>query len=287
MSKTFKLALDAGHGIYTEGRRIPANLDPEQHREWWLNQRICNYIAEAAKQYDGFETRRVDDVTGAEDVLMSTRCQRANDWGADLYYSAHHNAGINGGRGGGVVAFSLGEGTTAASWRNALYAAIVGATGLVGNRAAPKTTGNLYVLRNTTMPAVLIEHGFMDSPEDVPVILQERFAKAVGTAVVDCIARRAGLTKIKTNSEEIDMTAKELQTMVQEAADKAVTAAVGRYYKTVGEITSPSYRPTIDKLVASGALLGRGGEGDGLIIDMSENEIRTLVILDRAGAFDK
>ena len=28
----FKLALDAGHGIHTDGRRIPANLDPEQRR---------------------------------------------------------------------------------------------------------------------------------------------------------------------------------------------------------------------------------------------------------------
>ena len=65
----------------------------------------------------------MDDATGAEDVGMSVRCQRANAAGADLYYSAHHNAGINGGRGGGVVAFSLGEGSTAAGWRDALYAA--------------------------------------------------------------------------------------------------------------------------------------------------------------------
>lgn len=37
----FKLALDAGHGLYTDGRRIPKNLDPEQHREWWLSDRVC------------------------------------------------------------------------------------------------------------------------------------------------------------------------------------------------------------------------------------------------------
>lgn len=127
MATKFLLALDAGHGLPTPGRRIPANLDPSQHQEWWLNQRICNYIAEAAKQYEGLDTIRVDDTTGAEDVGMSVRCQRANAASADLYYSAHHNAGINGGRGGGVVAFSLGEGTTAAGWRDALYAAIVAA----------------------------------------------------------------------------------------------------------------------------------------------------------------
>ena len=195
MVTKFLLALDAGHGLPTPGRRIPANLDPSQHQEWWLNQRICNYIAEAAKRYEGFEILRVDDATGAEDVGMSVRCQRANAAGADLYYSAHHNAGINGGRGGGVVAFSLGEGSTAAGWRDALYAAIVAAGGLAGNRSSPKTTADFYVLRNTAMPAVLIEHGFMDAPDDVPAILREDYAKAVGYAVAECIATRAGLAK--------------------------------------------------------------------------------------------
>ena len=89
------------------------------------------------------------------------------------------------------------------------------------------------------------------------------------------------------NEEDIDMTQTELKIMIQDAADKAVVDAIGRHYNTVGEITSPSYRPTIDKLVASGALKGRGGEGDNRIIDMSEDIIRALVIMDRAGAFGK
>lgn len=282
MAKIFKLALDAGHGIDTPGRRCLKSLDPEEHREWWLNDRVCRYIEQAAKQYQGFETLRVDDVTGQEDVLMSVRCQRANDWGADLYYSAHHNAGINGGRGGGVVAFSLGEGTAAAGWRDALYAAIVGATGLVGNRSNPKTTENLFVLRNTAMPAVLVEHGFMDAPEDVPVILREGFARAAGYAVADCIARRVGLNQINNILEDINMTKDELNALIQAESQKAVADAVGKYYKTLGEITQPSYRPMLDKLVAKGLLKGRGGSGDGLIVDLHESDVRALVILARA-----
>ena len=73
--------------------------------------------------------------------------------------------------------------------------AIVAAGGLAGNRASPKTTADFYVLRNTAMPAVLIEHGFMDAPDDVPTILREDYAKAVGYAVAACIAARAGLAK--------------------------------------------------------------------------------------------
>ena len=182
---TFKLALDAGHGMDTSGRRCLKSLDPEEHREWWLNDRVCRYIAQAAAEYEGFEILRVDDVTGREDVTMSERCRRANSWGADLYYSAHHNAGVGGGTGGGVVAYSLNEGTRGAMWRDDLYGAIVGETGLVGNRASPKATANFHVLRNTAMPAVLMEHGFMDSAADVPVILSEEYAKGVGRAVAD------------------------------------------------------------------------------------------------------
>lgn len=226
MATKFLLALDAGHGLPTEGRRILANLDPSQRQEWWLNQRICNYIAEAAKQYENFETIRVDDITGAEDVGMSIRCRRANDVGADLYYSAHHNAGINGGRGGGVVAFSLGEGTAAAGWRDALYAAIVAAGGLAGNRANPKTTADFYVLRNTAMPAVLIEHGFMDAPDDVPAILREDYAKAVGYAVAECIATRAGLAKkvqAATSTPAAAVTAEQVQQIAKGEAGAAVS----------------------------------------------------------------
>ena len=225
MATKFLLALDAGHGLPTEGRRMPANLDPSQHQEWWLNDRVCRYIAEAAKQYQDFETLRVDDITGADDVGMSVRCQRANATGADLYYSAHHNAGINGGRGGGVVAFSLGEGTAAAGWRDALYAAIVAAGGLAGNRASPKTTADFYVLRNTAMPAVLIEHGFMDAPDDVPTILREDYAQAVGYAVAACIAARAGLAKKAQPAAPTAsaVTAEQVQQIAKDEADAAVS----------------------------------------------------------------
>lgn len=202
MAATFKLALDAGHGLYTPGRRCLKEYDPEEHREWWLNDRICRFIEEAAKQYPGLMILRVDDPTGNDDVELVTRCSRANVWGADLYLSIHHNAGINGGKGGGVTAYSYREGTTGASWRDAFYARIVGATGLVGNRATPKTTANFQVLRETAMPAVLGEHGFMDSSDDIQKIISEAFAKAVGYAYVEVIAERVGLEKAATKEPE-------------------------------------------------------------------------------------
>lgn len=280
MVTKFLLALDAGHGLPTPGRRIPANLDPSQHQEWWLNQRICNYIAEAAKRYEGFEILRVDDATGAEDVGMSVRCQRANAAGADLYYSAHHNAGINGGRGGGVVAFSLGEGSTAAGWRDALYAAIVAAGGLAGNRSSPKTTADFYVLRNTAMPAVLIEHGFMDAPDDVPAILREDYAKAVGYAVAECIATRAGLAKKAQAAAPTiapGLSQGDVKAMIQSAIAEDRKS---RTFATLDKVQDWA-RPTVAKLLDKGVLLG-----DGQGLNLGYDLLRTLVILDRLGKLD-
>lgn len=61
-------------------------------------------------------------------------------------------------------------------------------------------------------------------------------------------------------------------------------------YKTLGDLKANDnakqyYLPTIEKLLARGAG-SKGGSGDATIIDMSEDMVRTLAILDKAGLFD-
>lgn len=58
-------------------------------------------------------------------------------------------------------------------------------------------------------------------------------------------------------------------------------------YNKLGEVKDQTYRKTLDKLIRKGLLKGKDGVGDGLVIDMSEDSVRTLVILDRAGQFGK
>ena len=191
----FKLAIDAGHCLKTAGKRVDKKLDPNQTREWTLNDRVARYIAEAAGQYDGVEILRVDDPTGKKEISLSARCKAANNWGADMYISCHHNAGILLGTGGGITAYCYREGTQAAALRDAVYAACIAAGGLKGNRSNPMPEKGLYVLKNTKAPAVLMEFGFMDSRTDVPVILSEGYPKAMGYAVMEAIAEAHGLKK--------------------------------------------------------------------------------------------
>lgn len=201
----FKIALSAGHGASTAGKRCLKSLDPNETREWWLNDRICDYVESYLKDYDGYRLLRLDDSDdGEEDVPLRDRTSEANAWGANFYLSIHHNAGMNGGGGGGIVAYTHPKsGQEAVEWRNALYQALVNATGLKGNRATPKTTANFQVLRETVAPAVLLELGFMDSRTDVPIILSNEYAQKCARAIVDVIVRRGGLTRKKTPTTEL------------------------------------------------------------------------------------
>lgn len=192
---SFKLAIDAGHYLGTAGKRLPKKLDPNQTREWTLNDRVADYLEEAAALYQGVELKRVDDPTGKKSISLAARCKAANNWGADLYLSVHHNAGINLGSGGGIVAYAYREGTTAAKYRDAIYNACIAAGGLKGNRSDPTQAKNFYVLTHTNAPAVLMEYGFMDSTADAPVILTEAYARAMGYATAAAIAAQAGLAQ--------------------------------------------------------------------------------------------
>ncbi len=192
----FKIALNAGHYLKTPGKRCLKSLDPNETREWALNDRICDKIEQKLKAYEGYSLLRVDDTTGATDVSLDKRTTKANSWGADFYLSIHHNAGIYGGKGGGVVAYVYTNvDAVTKAWQKDLYISIINRTGLSGNRATPLASANLAECRKTKMPAVLLECGFMDSATDVPVILSEDYADKVACACVDVIVAKGKLTK--------------------------------------------------------------------------------------------
>lgn len=193
---TLKVALDAGHYLHTPGKRCLKSLDPNETREWVLNNRVARLVEELLAGYEDVETLRVDDPDGKLDVTLATRVQRANKWGADIYISIHHNAGINGGSGGGIVVYCCPDASkTSVELRDKLYEALIRHTGLKGNRADGTAEANLYVTKHTTMPANLLELGFMDSSTDVPIILTDAFAESCANAIVEVIVQQEGLKK--------------------------------------------------------------------------------------------
>ncbi len=180
----FKIAYGAGHNTYTKNG-IPGGVS-----EWVLNDRVARYFAEEAENYP-VELLRVDEE--AAPVDLAKRCKTANDWGADFFLSIHHNAGINGGTGGGLVAFSNPGSVEGAAYRDAIYEACIACGGLKGDRWDATLETPFYVLKNTDMPAVLMEYGFMDSQTDAPVIDTEDYARAMAKATMLGIAKAAGI----------------------------------------------------------------------------------------------
>src|SRR5690554_3268790 len=191
-----RVAIDAGHGMNTAGKRLLKSLDKAETREWVLNNRVANYIEDLLKGFENVEVLRVDDVTGKRDVPLSERTKKANDWKADIYISIHHNAGINGGTGGGIVVYRYPNSSKfTKAMQKRLYDELIKETGLKGNRASPLGEANFHVLRETKMAAVLIENGFMDSRTDVPIILSDAHARKTADGIVEFVVGHFKLKK--------------------------------------------------------------------------------------------
>lgn len=188
------IAIDAGHGLKTAGKRCDATLDPKQTREWILNDRIADKLEALLKSYN-CSTIRVDDTTGDGDVSLANRVATANKNNVDVYISIHHNAGIKGGTGGGVVVYYYSNSAEDKARAQKLYEKIVAKNGLVGNRSSKVIKNAFYVLKNTKMSAFLIENGFMDSKTDVPIILTESHAEKTAQGILDFLVESYSLTK--------------------------------------------------------------------------------------------
>ena len=235
----YKIALNAGHGLNTAGKRCLARLDPNETREWKLNSRICNKIEDKLKAYDGYELIRLDDTTGKTDIALKTRTNKANEFGADFYLSIHHNAGVNGGNGGGIIAIVYNKvDNTTLNYQKALYDSLIKHTGLKGNRSQPLQKQDLHEVRESKMPAVLLECGFMDSATDVPIILNDTFAEQVANACVEVLVSKGGLTEKVVEIKPIETTPKK---SVDEIVDEVIAGKWGNGAERKSNLENAGY----------------------------------------------
>ncbi|HHV42962.1 MAG TPA: hypothetical protein GXX72_09050 [Clostridiaceae bacterium] len=191
-----RIALDAGHGINTAGKRVPSYMGVGNISEWELNNRVTIEQIKLLEQYENVQILRLDDPTGKRDVPLIERTNKANKWNADILISNHHNAGVGGGSGGGLVLYRYPNSNKfTKSMQKSLYDAMIKAGAIKGNRANPLATKNLHMVRESTMAAILIEYAFMDSTTDIKEILKDDFHKKMAEGVVNWIVEHYGLKK--------------------------------------------------------------------------------------------
>ena len=139
-----------------------------------------------------FAYTRLEDKDLGPSVLadLAARVKFAEDAKADLFVSIHQNAdGAREGKGVEVY-YCLGS-IKGERLANTILNAIVNATGRIRRGAKP---GRLYVVKNTTMPAVLVEAGFVGGdPKEAAVVSDKKMLPIFAEAIMRGIAEYLGL----------------------------------------------------------------------------------------------
>lgn len=219
-----KIAFCAGHGgnNSTAGKRTP-----DGEYEWLFNDKVAKAFAEELAKYENVELLRTDDITGKKDVTLTTRTNAANKWKADIYISFHHNANTSKwGTWTGVETFVYTSASAKAKkLAEAIHPKFVAAYGL---RDRGIKASNLHIVRETNMPAILVEGGFMDSTIDIKKLRNDSVLKAAGIAVAQAVAVYGSLKKkvVKTTTGK---------THIVVSGDTLYSLAV-KYKTTVAEI---------------------------------------------------
>ncbi len=174
-----KLYIDQGHNPQNPN----AGAEGNGFREQDLTYRIGVELAEILRA-EGYEVRlsrpTADTQLGTSNASsLAARVNEANDWGADYFISLHANAStISSASGSEALVYRVDS--TAGRLGESIVRALAEATGLPNRGVTPRT--NLYVLRRTRMPAVLVELGFITNPGDAALMANSPQLFALGVA---------------------------------------------------------------------------------------------------------
>lgn len=148
-----------GHNTGAEGNGL---------REQDVTYEVGTYLATLLRDDPRFEVRvsrpTADTILGTSNATsLQARVQAANSWPADYFVSIHCNANTNPAVNGSEV-YVYEENTQAYWLAQHILNALVAAAGTKDNGV--RLNPSLYVLRRTTMPAVLVELAYLTNAQD-------------------------------------------------------------------------------------------------------------------------
>lgn len=185
--------LDNGHGIRTRGKRSPVQSDTSQLFEFEFNRDIVRRIAEDLSRLRVQFHILVREI---EDISLQERCQRANQIfaaypsGEAFLISVHANAG-----GGNGLEFFTSPGETESDKIATIFCEQASREFPTKRIRSDYSDGDpdkeaaFYVLKYTTGPAVLTENFFMDSQNDLNLIMSEEGRKRIARYHVQAIVQ--------------------------------------------------------------------------------------------------
>lgn len=192
------IVIDPGHNY--SGKDIGARIDELDVREeiitWQIADRLCRKLK--AKGYTVYMTRpNINDSIANVSVTASlqARVDYAHKMKADLFISVHCNMG--GGTGSETYCYKTGG--YGARLASLIQKNIKRSTGLY-NRGVK--TANFYVTKNTAMPSVLVETGFLDNEKDRELLLSEEGQNAIADVICNAVVEYDKMDPIVIKASE-------------------------------------------------------------------------------------
>ncbi|QVY60917.1 N-acetylmuramoyl-L-alanine amidase family protein [Cytobacillus gottheilii] len=177
-----KIFIDPGHGGTDPG--AVGNGIQEKNITLQISTRIRDMLI---NEYNNVEVRMSR--TGDSTLSLAQRTNAANSWGANFLLSVH----INAGGGTGYEDFIYpGVGAPTTTYQNAIHEEIMKQ---VDFRDRGKKTANFHMLRESRMPALLTENGFIDNATDASKLKQAAYIARIARGHVNGIARAFNLPK--------------------------------------------------------------------------------------------
>ena len=216
MSK-YKVSIDAGHGLNTPGKRTPKLLrdlvvDGKTLKkkgniihEFEFNILVAKSLKKALERH-GIDVKIVNDETGKTDTPLSTRASRANAFNSDLHISCHYNAvgscvSFQTKAKGLLVLKTKGCQSKSNKLADCVHNAIKGNySHTYGVGVDTQWSGfTLAILRQTKMPAILIEHGFMDYEKEAMKMLDPSWYNKLAEDTCKGVCNYLGIKYKKSN----------------------------------------------------------------------------------------
>lgn len=219
-----KIFIDAGHGGHDPG------AVGSRSREKDNVLKVANRLKVLLESH-GHTVR----MSRSTDVFLSLseRARLANVWGADYFVSLHNNAATSSATGFETFIHNGPVQSKTAGFQNAIHAAIIKDIGI---RDRGKKRANFAVLRETRMPAVLIEYAFISNVSDENILINEveKLAQLTANGIVNYAGSSKPVKKeeIKVGNIEYEKNAKPSPALAEEvklAIDAGITD--GTYLK--------------------------------------------------------
>lgn len=172
------VVIDAGHGGTDPGAIYPAGSQKPTIREKDVT------LAIALKVQKSLEAQGVKVIMtrkGDTYPTLQERVEIANASGADLFVSIHCNSMTDRDEIDGAQVYYFGSSDFGKSFAQIVYDKIIEYTSMTERGIQDGST--LYVIKNTTMPAILTEGGFVSNAGDRKYLLSDEGRSAIARAI--------------------------------------------------------------------------------------------------------